>query len=444
MTPRRAVTVVGIGDDGCKGMTSRAMDAVAAAEWLVGGERQLAFFPEFRGQRLVLKDGIGAAIDRVAALAAESNVCVLGSGDPMFFGIGALVIKKVGAEHVEVIPAPSAVQWAFARAGMKWDDAGFISLHGRPRDGFLTRLRRHAKVALFTDEENSPARLAAHLLAHGQSGWTAWVCENLAGPGERVRRFALPALAAAAAGDIDPLNVLLLVRTDARDWRPPPTIPFLHEDEFAKRMPKKGLITKREVRLLSLAALAIRPDSVVWDIGAGSGSVSIEAALLAPEGRVYAIEIDPEGVEICRDNIRAHAVDNVAVIAGRAPEALDGLDTPDAVFVGGSKGSMQEIIEVALQRLRPGGRLVVNAITLENAGEAYQAFRARGFTPEVTLLQVSRGEPLARYVRLEALNPIQIFAVTKPVPATTATEMTATSATSATSATASPIGGGPS
>ncbi|HMG22654.1 MAG TPA: hypothetical protein VK607_15075, partial [Kofleriaceae bacterium] len=126
------------------------------------------------------------------------------------------------------------------------------------------------------------------------------------------------------------------------------------------------------------------------------------------------IEVDPEGVAICEDNARAHGADNVVVIAGRAPEALAGLEAPDAVFVGGSKGSMAAIIDTALDRLRPGGRLVANAITLENAGEAYQAIRARGLVPEVTLLQVSRSEPLAHYLRYEALNPIQIFAVTVP------------------------------
>jgi precorrin-6Y C5,15-methyltransferase (decarboxylating) len=179
-------------------------------------------------------------------------------------------------------------------------------------------------------------------------------------------------------------------------------------------MPKKGLITKREVRLISLAALALRDDSVVWDIGAGSGSVAIDAARLAFDGRVYAIEVDPEGVAICEDNARSHGTDNVRVIAGRAPDALAALETPDAVFVGGSKGSMAAIVDAALDRLRPGGRLVVNAITLENAGESYQAIRARGLVPEVTLLQISRSEPLAHYLRYEALNPIQIFAVTKP------------------------------
>lgn len=411
MSRRRAVTIVGIGDDGCVGLTSRAMNAVLGAGALVGGERQLAFFEQFRGERIVLKNGLASALERVAALAEEHNVCILASGDPLFFGIGSLVIRKLGAEHVDVIPQPSSMQLAFARAGLKWDDAAFLTLHGRPDNAFLTRLKSMAKVAILTDEEMSPARIAALMVEHGETGWRATICENLGGPDERVRTSDIASLAKVT--DVAPLNVVVLVRADP-DWRAPPVIPFLHEDAFAKRMPKKGLITKREVRLLSLAALNIRPDSVMWDIGAGSGSVSIEAAMLAREGRVYAIEVDPEGVEICRENVRAHGVDNVRVVAGRAPEALADLEPPDAVFVGGSKGSMDEIIATALERLRPEGRLVVNAITLENAAEAYQAIRRRDLVPDVTLLQVSRSEPLAHYLRYEALNPIQIFAVTKP------------------------------
>ncbi len=408
---RRAVTIVGIGDDGCAGLTSRAMNAIARAQVLAGGARQLGFFPDFQGERVVLKDAIAEALGRIATLAEDHGVCILASGDPLFYGIGALVMKKLGVEHVEVIPQPSSMQLAFARAGLKWDDAAFISLHGRPLAGLAIRLKRLSKAGIFTDPDNTPARIAAHLIEHGQSAWRAWVCENLGGPDERVRALDLSEMA--KLGDVSDLNVLVLLRDDPR-WRPPPTIPFLHEDAFAKRMPKKGLITKREVRLLSLAALALRPDAVVWDIGAGSGSVAIEAALLAFEGRVYAIELDPEGVAICEENLRTHGVDNVRVVAGRAPEALADLEAPDAVFVGGSKGSMAAIIETALERLPPGGRLVANAITLENAAECYQAIRGRDLVPEVTLLQVSRAEPLAHYLRYEALNPIQIFAVTKP------------------------------
>jgi precorrin-6Y C5,15-methyltransferase (decarboxylating) len=412
VTPGRcAVALVGIGDDGCAGLTSRALGAVTRAQVLVGGRRQLAFFSEHAGERIALTSDVAAVLDRVAELAEDRNVCILASGDPLFFGIGRRVLERIGAEHVEVIPQPSSIQLAFARAGLAWDDAAVISLHGRPLEGCVARLARHAKVAVLTDDERSPARIAARMLAYGETAWRAWVCESLGGPGERVRRFTLGDLAAAT--DVAPLNVLVLERSDPA-WRPPPAIPFSPEDAFARRMPKHGLITKREVRLISLAQLAIRRDSVVWDIGAGSGSVAIDAARLAPEGRSYAIEIDPEGAAICQDNARAHGTDNVHVICGRAPEALAVLETPDAVFVGGSKGSMTAIIEAALDRLRPGGRLVVNAITLENAGETYRALRARGLVPEVTLLQIARAEPLAHYLRYEALNPIQIFAATRP------------------------------
>jgi len=406
---RRAVTVIGIGDDGCASLTSRAASAIARAQVLVGGKRHLAFFPQHEGERIVLEGGMGAAMDRVVELSNEHQICVLASGDPLFFGIGARIARRVGSEHVEMIPAPSSVQWAFARTGIAWEDADFVSVHGRSIEGFVSRVWRSAKVAVLTDAENSPPRLAARLIEYGETSFTAWVCERLAGPDERVRRFSLSELA--EAHDIDPLNVLLLVRPP--EWRAPPSIPFLHEDAFAKRMPKNGLITKREVRLLSLAAMAITPDAIVWDIGAGSGSVSIEAAMLAPHGRVYAIEVDPEGVAICRENAHTHGVDNVRVIEGRAPEALASLEVPHAVFVGGSKGSMDSIIEASLAALRPGGRLVVNAVTLENVAEAYAAFRGRGLEPEVTLVQIARGAPLARYQRYEALNPIHVIAVQK-------------------------------
>ncbi|GAC1552704.1 MAG: bifunctional cobalt-precorrin-7 (C(5))-methyltransferase/cobalt-precorrin-6B (C(15))-methyltransferase [Myxococcales bacterium] len=382
----KAVTVIGIGDDGCAGLCARAANAVSQAQVLVGGRRHLEFFPQFRGERLTLQGGLAPALDRVAELAREHNVCVLASGDPLFFGVGELVARKVGKEHVQFVPHPSSVQEAFARAGLKWDDAQVISLHGRPREGLAARLRRLRKAAVLTDPENSPPAIARHLLDHGEAALTAWVCESLGGVDERVRRFTLQHLA--GCGDVGPLNVLLLVREDPA-WRPPPAVSFLHEDSFAKRMPKKGLITKREARMLSLAAL------------------------LASEGRAYLVEVDPEGVALCRENARAHGADNVQVIEGLAPAALEGLETPDAVFVGGSKGSLQEIIDVALARLSAGGRVVVNAITLDNVGEAYAAFRAHGITPELTLLNVARGEPLARYLRYEAQNPIHIFAVTR-------------------------------
>lgn len=407
----KAVTVIGIGDDGCVGLSSKAMGAVVKAQVLAGGLRHLDFFPQFEGERIIFKDEIGKAIDRIAELAHENSVCVLASGDPLFYGIGSLISKKVGATHVDFIPAPSSIQSAFAKVGLKWDDAHVITLHGKAIDGLVVRLQNHSKVACLTDSVNQPQLIAQHMREFGEVDWTAHVCENLGGSNERVRTFTL--LELCEMNGFSPLNVVILVRNNSQ-WQRPALVPYVHEDEYAKLMPKNGLITKREVRVLSLAALQIRPRSVVWDIGAGSGSVSIEAARLAYEGRVYAIEVDPEGVEICRQNAKAHRTDNVRVIAGRAPEALHDLEDPDAVFVGGSKGSMGEILELALRRLRPGGRVVANAITLDNVSEAYTSLRALGIMPEVTMLNISRGEKLAHYVRYDAMNPIHIFAATKP------------------------------
>lgn len=413
MSSQRAVTLIGIGDDGCRSLTSRAIGAITGAQVLVGGSRHLAFFPEFEGERITLEGGLVKALDAVAALAEENTIAILASGDPLFFGVGSLVIKKIGAQHVDVIPQPSSIQLAFARVGLKWDDAQFFSVHGRPLAGVANRLRSCAKAAILTDETNNPRAIAEHLLRYGRGEFLAWVCENLGGPGERVRSYTLAQLA--QEQDIAPLNVLLLSRVEQEPRaQAESVIPFLPEEAFAKRMPKKGLITKQEVRLLSLAKLGLRRDSVVWDIGAGSGSVAIEAALLAPEGQVYAIEVDPQGVQICRDNAVQHGTDNVRVVEGRAPEALSELPAPDAVFVGGSKGSMSDIVSVIAERLRPGGRLVINAITLENCAEAYAALKAEKLPVEVTLLQISRAVPLARYLRFEALNPIHVFSAQKP------------------------------
>lgn len=410
MKHARAVRVVGIGDDGCRSLSSRAFDAIAAAQVLVGGSRQLAFFPDFPGNKLTISGRLDAVLGEVRRLADENTVCVLASGDPLFFGIGARLIEQLGAEHVEVIPAPSSAQLAFARAGVSWDDACVISVHGRPLAGVSAQLRGLRKAALFTDADNNPRRIARHLLAHNFGEAVAYVCEHLGGADERVRKFTLAALA--EEQDIASLNVLVLVREAAPSL---PIIPYLPETAFDKRVPKLGLITKREVRVLSLAALQLTANSVVWDVGAGSGSVGIEAALIARRGRVYAIEIDAECVGMIRDNARAHGADNLTVVEGLAPDALVELEAPDAVFVGGSKGSMQKIMELSFARLTPGGRLVVNAITLENMHEAYAAARGMGVTPEVSMVQVSRAEPLARYMRLAAQNPIQILCVQKPL-----------------------------
>lgn len=337
----KAVTVVGMGDEGCPGLSSIAANAIAKAQILAGGKRHLDFFPQFSGEKIVFKDDLTQTIKRIAELSLEHTICVLASGDPLFFGIGNLIRKKVGPEYVDFIPAPSSIQHAFAKIGIPWDDAEVLSLHGRSSKGLITKLKFLNKVALFTDKINHPKEIASYLLSFNESEWTAFVCENLGGEKEKIRKFDLKSLSEEEG--IDPLNVLILIRNSA-NWKPPTVVPNVSEENYSKRVPKKGLITKKEVRILSIAFLNIREDSVIWDIGAGSGSIAIEAAQIAKNGKSYAIEIDPEGIEICKQNILLQKTDNVHVISGKAPEVLEKLPDPDCIFVGGSNGDIYEII----------------------------------------------------------------------------------------------------
>ena len=415
-TQRVAVRILGLDGRGCAGLSSHAIEIAMRAQVLVGGERHLAFFPQHAGTQIVLGKKISETLDEVASLAEESDVCILASGDPSFFGVANLVQRKIGRDHVEVIPAVSAMQLAFARAQLPWSSAKLVSLHGRPMHGVVSRLRHTRTAGFFTDARNSPSAIARHLLRFGDAGWRATVCESLSMPEERVSRFAnLEELRDAV--NISDLNVLILERTDD-EWCSPPAMGFLDEDCFSKKMPRAGLITKREVRALTLAQMRVPPSGIVWDVGAGSGSVSVEAARLAPEGSVFAIEVDEECIGYCRENVVAHGADNVEVIGGLAPKALEDLPRPDSVFIGGTKGSMAAIVDLAARKMNNGGSLVVNAITLESVSAVREAFALVGLVPNVTLLQVSRGAKLAHYLRYEALNPIHIFSATVERPST--------------------------
>lgn len=239
----KAVTVIGMGDEGCLGLSSIAANAVSKAQVLAGGERHLDFFPQFSGEKIVFKENLSQAIERIADLACEHSVCVLASGDPLFFGIGNLICKKVGSEHIDFIPAPSAIQQAFARVGIHWDDAEILSLHGRPIEGLVTKLQSLRKVALFTDGFNCPKTIASYLLSFGESEWTAFVCENLGNKKEKVRKFDLKSLSEEEG--ISPLNVLILVRNDTA-WRPPPIVPNVSEEQYSKRNQKTDSSQKRK------------------------------------------------------------------------------------------------------------------------------------------------------------------------------------------------------
>ncbi|MFC4184337.1 precorrin-6y C5,15-methyltransferase (decarboxylating) subunit CbiE [Saccharococcus thermophilus] len=392
----QAIKLIGIGADGKASLPRLYERWIYESELLVGGERHLAFFPDYQGETLTIRGGLSQLVERLRH--ETKRTVIVASGDPMFYGIGSYLSSKL---PIEVYPAVSSIQWAFAKMGEKWQDAKFISVHGRSMKGLAQRIDGCEKVAILTDETNSPNAIAKYLLSYGMTEYRAFVGENLGGQDERCRFFELEEMADA---EFSPLNVVILQKTKAG----PMWSLGIDDAEFLQRKPEKGLITKKEIRVLSISALRLHAKSVVWDIGTCTGSVAIEAAKIAREGAVFAIEKNAHDIEICKENLKKFRVD-ITLVHGKAPEHLDEFADPDAIFIGGTSGEMGPLLDVCCQRLKRNGRIVINAVTIETLAQAVEGLKQRGFQVDVTLAQISRSKSILELTRFDALNPIYII-----------------------------------
>jgi len=399
------IQIIGIGDDGIAGLFPAQRNLIEQADLLVGGERHLDFFPDHAGEKWVIKGSLTELTERLKAEQEGRNVVVLASGDPMFYGIGAYLAKKV--EGVQIHPHLSSIQLAFAKIGLGWQDAYITSLHGKSIKGFAQKIDGHGKIAILTDEKNTPGSIARYLLEYGFHEYYAYVAENLGSAEETCERFELDELRDTM---FSPLNVVILLKKQGA--LTPQWSLGIEDEEFSQRKPDKGLITKREVRVLSLAELKLQPTSTVWDIGTCTASVAIEAAKVAREGQVYGIEKNEPDLQNALENARKFRTD-LNLYHGKAPEFLDTWPDPDAVFIGGSGGEMGEVLRICAERLRPNGRVVLNAATIETLYEATTTFATLGFATRVTLLQISRSKPVLHLTRFEGLNPIYIITAWK-------------------------------
>ncbi len=332
---------------------------------------------------------VATMLARLREALAEGDVAVLASGDPLFYGIGRTLIEQFGADRIRIHPALSAVQLACARFRTTWDDLHLMSLHGRSVHDVPGRILNHQRVLLFTDAQNSPDAIAAGLLAVLQAcadqqriaAIRIRVAENL---GLAEERLTTGTLAEIASRQFSPLNMMLIEQ-------PPPSrvdIRFgLGEEEIQH---SRGLITKSEVRAATLHQLRLPESGVLWDIGGGSGSVSLEAARLCPELTIYTIEKNPEGQANIQSNMRRFGTYTMHLVCGEAPEALTDLPDPDRIFIGGSGKRLTEILEAAVARLMPGGRIVVNAVLTQTESTALASLQRLGLRVASSTLAVTR------------------------------------------------------
>ncbi len=363
------LSVVGIGEDGLAGLSAEACRRLDAAEVIVGGRRHLALVPPSRAFRVVWTAPILQAVRDLARYRGRPTV-VLASGDPLWYGVGRLVLRVFAREEVALIPHLSSFQLACARLGWPLEETVTTTVHGRP----VARLRRAyapgARILALTDGEEGPARIAAMLCADGYADARVHVLAHLGGP--REAHWAGTAQEA-RDGRFAELNLVGLELPDDPARPPPPRTPGLPEALFAH----DGTLTKAEVRAAALAALAPRPGELLWDVGAGCGSVAVEWLRITPRGRAVAVERDPGRAALIRRNAERLGVPELVVIEGGAPAALPAEPAPDAVFVGGGL-TTPGLLETCAERLRPGGRLVAHAVTAEGEARLLAFLEARG------------------------------------------------------------------
>lgn len=351
------LSIVGIGEDGLEGLGRNAIAAIETAEIVFGGKRHLELAAAaIRGKARSWPVPFDAEMSDVVALRG-SQVCVLASGDPFFYGVGVTLLRQIKADETVCYPSPSTFSLAAARLGWALQSVDCVSLHGRSIDLLRPHLHPGARIIALTSDARAPA-LIAELLSQSGFGQSEFVLLEALG-GKREKRRHVRA-ADFAFDDIDPLNVVAIDVVAAKDARVLPFAQGLDDSLFEH----DGQITKREIRAVTLSSLAPRRGELLWDIGAGSGSIGIEWMLSHPSLRAIAIEQHPERAERIARNAEAFGVPGLEVMIGAAPAAFEDLPQPDAIFIGGG-GSETGVLEGAMEALKPGGRLVANAVTLE-------------------------------------------------------------------------------
>jgi precorrin-6Y C5,15-methyltransferase (decarboxylating) len=399
----KPVTIIGIGMT-FKDLTARHLEMINQADILVGGKRLLNLFEESRAQKKIIDRDIDGIVNFVKQEMKTKRVVVLASGDPMYFGIGRRLIDTIGARHTTVYPNISSVAAAFALIKEPWDDARVISLHGRKNYNRLLRaLEEEHKIAVFTDPKNNPAWLASHLLENQFSNYKMCVLENL---GDSSEKFDWYTLSEAAGLKFADPNMVILKRSPGGVKEKMPLLIGAPDSWYDHH---KGLITKSEIRAITLSKLRLASEHILWDLGAGSGSVSVEASLIVKKGKIFAVEKNSERIEHIKKNKKRFDIGNLTVIQAELPEGLEKLPRPDRIFIGGGGRQLKSIITAAAPYLKPEGMMVVNTVLIPNFEAARATLEKLDFNTEIIQVQINRSRQMPWAERLEAVNPVWII-----------------------------------
>ena len=413
--------IIGVLDNGIDGLTPTALSAIQSAEVVIAATRTLTLFSDHISQakQLDLTGHLTAVPQWInKALQANQQIVVLATGDPLCHGIGSFLYKKLTKDQLQIIPNVSSIQLAFSQFGLSSQDAKIVSIHSKdtgewtkaagPKHGLyplLQALFNNNKLAILTGPENTPDRIARLMLIENIADqFEMLIAENLLCANERVIQN--KNISSIAEQSFNGNNVVILQRYQPIE---PKLLFGLQDQDFLQRKPDKGLITKREVRAVSLARMQLQTNSIVWDIGAGSGSVGLEAAKLCHLGYVYAVEKNIADFEIAGNNAKQLGIYNYQLINNKAPIGLEDWPNPDAIFVGGTGGELAELIKLCLQRLNDNGWLVMNFVTIENLTTAIETLKNLDANWDMTQLQASRSQPILHMHRMQAENPVWII-----------------------------------
>ncbi|EIK96512.1 uroporphyrin-III C/tetrapyrrole methyltransferase [Pseudomonas sp. M47T1] len=399
------LTIVGIGEDGYPGLGKSARHALLNAARIVGSPRQLELLPHCIGaERLQWPSPFSLA--PVLALRGTA-VCVLASGDPMLFGVGASLARQVPEEELLIHPAPSSLSLAAARLGWPLQDVTSLSVVARPVAALNAQLANGVRLLVLSNDGHSPAAIARLLREQGYGDSPMTVLEHLGGPAERRLCFTAADCPEAPVAD---LNVVAIDCRAAVDTPRLSRLAGLPDSAFRH----DGQITKRDVRAITLARLAPQPGELLWDVGAGSGSIGIEWMRTHPSCRTLAIESDDGRQQLIEHNRDTLGVPGLQLIRGRAPQALEGLERPDAIFIGGGV-TREGVFQACWQQLKPGGRLVANAVTLQS--ELALAHWRELHGGDLTRIHVAQAQPLGEFDTWRQALPITLLELVKPLDA---------------------------